>query len=118
MHMWKKVSASVLALSLVISGVASTGFAAPKDSGVTRGEFVKAMIEQMGVELGTGKSVKFTDVPASLKPYIEKAIELKLVDGKTPTKFAPNEKISREHAIVITTRGIETDKTFNEDVLK
>lgn len=62
--------------------------------------------------------MKFTDVPASLKPYIEKAIELKLIEGKTPTKFAPNDKLTREHAFVIATRGIESDKSFSEDVLK
>nr|WP_317940289.1 bifunctional 2',3'-cyclic-nucleotide 2'-phosphodiesterase/3'-nucleotidase [Sporosarcina thermotolerans] len=122
MRMWKNVSASVLALSLVAGGLTGEGQVsangkAKADTGVTRGEFVKSLIEQMDVELGSGKSVKFKDVPESLKPYIEKAIELKLIAGKTPTKFAPNEKISREHAIVIVTRGIDTDKTFSDKVL-
>lgn len=120
MIMWKKVSASALALSLAVSGLAGVdqASAASKSTDVTRGEYVKSLIESMGVELGSGKSVKFTDVPDSLKPYIEKALELKLITGKTPTVFAPDEKLSREHAFIIVARGVNADKTFSEDLLK
>ncbi|QUG40655.1 bifunctional 2',3'-cyclic-nucleotide 2'-phosphodiesterase/3'-nucleotidase [Psychrobacillus sp. INOP01] len=116
--MWKKVSASALALSLAVGGYANVDHAsAAKSPDVTRGEYVKTMIDAMGVELGTGKSVKFNDVPESLKPYIEKALELKLITGKSATVFAPDEKLSREHAFIIATRAIETDKTYSESLL-
>ncbi|WP_419958054.1 bifunctional 2',3'-cyclic-nucleotide 2'-phosphodiesterase/3'-nucleotidase [Psychrobacillus psychrotolerans] len=116
--MWKKVSASALALSLTVGGFASVDYAsAAKSPDVTRGDYVKTMIDAMGIELGTGKSVKFNDVPDSLKPYIEKALELKLITGKSATVFAPDEKLTREHAFIIATRAIETDKTFSENLL-
>lgn len=116
--MWKKVSASALALSLMVSGFTSVEQASAANNGeVTRGEYVKALIETMNVELGTGKSVAFKDVPDSLKPYIEKAIELKLITGKSATTFAPDEKISREHAFVIAARAIQVNKMYSEAAL-
>lgn len=118
MKMWKKVSASALAMSLAVSGFGGTQGVFASNTDVTRGEYVKHMIEAMGVELGTGKSVKFTDVPDSLKPYIEKAIELKLIAGKSQTHFAPGEKLTREQAFVIAVRGIDTDKPYSVESLK
>lgn len=118
MHMWKKVSASALAMSLAFSGVGATLDVSASNNDVTRGEYIKSMIQAMDIELGTGKSVTFKDVPESLKPYIEKAVELKLISGKSSTVFAPNEKLNREQAFVIATRGINTDKPYSVDVLK
>ncbi|QCR33824.1 bifunctional 2',3'-cyclic-nucleotide 2'-phosphodiesterase/3'-nucleotidase [Lysinibacillus sp. SGAir0095] len=117
--MWKKVSASALALSLAVTGFANVNEAdAAKVDQVTRGEYVKAVLDSMGVELGSGKTVKFNDVPASLKPYVEKAIELKLIDGKTAKRFAPNANITREEAVVGLANVIEDNKTYSEDILK
>ncbi|MCM3388575.1 bifunctional 2',3'-cyclic-nucleotide 2'-phosphodiesterase/3'-nucleotidase [Ureibacillus chungkukjangi] len=117
--MWKKVSASALALSLAVSGFANVKEVdAAKVDQVTRGEYVKAVIDSMGIELGTGKTVKFNDVPASLKPYVEKAIELKLIDGKTAKRFAPNANITREEAVVGLVTVIKDNKTYSEDILK
>jgi 2',3'-cyclic-nucleotide 2'-phosphodiesterase len=113
MHIWKKATATALAMTLVVGGVGGTQVASASSQDVTRGEFVKTMIESMGLELGTGKSVKFKDVPVSLKPYIEKAIELKLIAGKSATEFAPDEKLNREQAFVIAVRGINTDKPYS-----
>lgn len=115
--MWRKVSASALALSLAVTGFASSGQANAATNEVTRGEYVKAVIDAMGVKLGTGTTVKFEDVPDSLKPYIEKAIELKLVKGKSETQFAPNEKITREEAVVIVANAVQSKETFSEDIL-
>ncbi|MFC7687308.1 bifunctional 2',3'-cyclic-nucleotide 2'-phosphodiesterase/3'-nucleotidase [Ureibacillus sp. GCM10028918] len=117
--MWKKVSASALALSIAVSGFANVNVAdAAKVDQVTRGEYVKAVIDSMGIELGSGKTVKFSDVPDSLKPYVEKAIELKLIDAKTGKNFKPNENITREEAIVGLTNAIQDSKTYSEDILK
>ena len=115
--MWKKLSASALALTLLASGMSVAPANAVSNEEITRGEFVKAVIDALGVPVGSGQSVKFSDVPDSLKPYIEKAVELKLIKGKTPTQFAPDEKLTRTHASLIAVRGIEDDKTYSESVL-
>lgn len=117
--MWKKLTASALMLSLAATNIAHVEptSAAVDTNEVTRGEYVKKVIETMGLELGTGKTVKFEDVPDSLKPYIEKAIELKLVSGKTETQFAPDDKITREEAIVIVANALQKDSDYSEAVL-
>ncbi|AWE07384.1 bifunctional 2',3'-cyclic-nucleotide 2'-phosphodiesterase/3'-nucleotidase [Lysinibacillus sp. 2017] len=115
--MWKKLSASALTLSLLASGMTVAPASAANDEEITRGEFVKAVIDALGVTVGSGKSVQFKDVPESLKPYIEKAIELKLINGKTPTQFAPDEKVSRSQAFIVAARGLQGDATYSEDVL-
>lgn len=115
--MWKKLSASALTLSLLASGAMAMPTEAAQNEQITRGEFVKEVIDALGVPLGTGQSVKFKDVPESLKPYIEKAVELKLIKGKTATEFAPNEKLTRTHAFMIAARGLKSDQTFSENVL-
>jgi len=116
--MWKKASASALALTLAVSSLGLTPEASASSQDATRGEYVKSLILAMGIELGTGKSVTFKDVPDSLKPYIEKAVELKLITGKSSTEFAPNEKLNREQAFVIAVRGIITDKPYSLEALK
>ncbi|WP_339213269.1 bifunctional 2',3'-cyclic-nucleotide 2'-phosphodiesterase/3'-nucleotidase [Solibacillus sp. FSL W8-0372] len=116
--MWKKLSASALTLTLLTSGMAGVSAASTSnEEEMTRGDFVKAVIDALGVEVGSGQSVKFKDVPDSLKPYIEKAVELKLIKGKTPTQFAPNEKLTRTHAFLIAARGIQDEKQYSENVL-
>ncbi|KGR76667.1 bifunctional 2',3'-cyclic-nucleotide 2'-phosphodiesterase/3'-nucleotidase [Ureibacillus sinduriensis] len=117
--MWKKVSASALALSIAVTGFTNVNNAdAAKVDQVTRGEYVKAVIESMGIELGSGKTVKFSDVPDTLKPYVEKAIELKLIDVKNGKNFKPDANITREEAVVGLTNAIQDGKTYPEDILK
>lgn len=117
--MWKKVSASALALSIAVVGMTNIEQAsAKKVDEVTRGEYVKTVIEAMDVELGSGKTVNFKDVPDSLKPYIEKAIELQLIEGKTDKRFAPEGKMTLEEAVVSLVHMLDDDKTYSEDTLK
>ena len=115
--MWKKLSASALALTLLASGMTVAPVSAASNEEITRGEFVKAVIDALGVPVGSGQSVQFKDVPDSLKPYIEKAIDLKLMSGISPTQFAPNEKLTRTQAFIIAARGIQDNKTYSENVL-
>ena len=114
---WKKLSTSVVTLSLALGAFTGVGEAQEVNTTVTRGEYVKSLIEALDVKLGTGATVKFKDVPDSLKPYIEKAVELKLIAGKSETVFAPDEKITREQAFAIVARGLQDDKTYTQDVL-
>ncbi|MEK4423727.1 bifunctional 2',3'-cyclic-nucleotide 2'-phosphodiesterase/3'-nucleotidase [Solibacillus sp. FSL K6-1523] len=110
--MWKKLSASALTFSLLAGGVIAESANASGNEEITRGEFVKVVIDALDVPLGSGETVKFQDVPDSLKPYIEKAVELKLIKGKTATQFAPNDKLTRTHASIIAARGIQSSETY------
>lgn len=71
--MLKKLSASALTLTLLASGMSAVS-AAPTTTNedMTRGEFVKAVIDALGVEVGTGQTVKFQDVPILLNRILKK----------------------------------------------
>lgn len=106
-----KVTSAALAAGLVMSSFAPAISAAPVVD-VTRGEYVKSLITAMNVELGDGSSVKFSDVEKSLKPYVEKALELGLTKGKNSKFFGTTERVTREQAFVMTVRGLEADQTY------
>ncbi len=121
MGIWKKVSASALALALASGSIATTTqdvSAASSKPSVTRGEYVKQLITSMGVELGSGSSITFKDVSKDLAPYVEKAVQLKLVNGKSATSFAPNDPLNREQAFVMAVRGIDTDEEYSTGLVK
>lgn len=76
---------------------------------VTRGEYVVELIKHLGVEVGDGKSITFKDVPKELAPYVEKAVELKLITGINKDTFAPDQQLTRLHAFVIAGRSLQTE---------
>ncbi len=112
----KKLITKMLALLLVLFAVLPFGFSANAAANdVTRGDYVKELVESLDVELGDGSSLGFTDVPKDLAPYVEKAVELKLIKGKTATLFGPNDKLTRQQAFVISARGlVANNASLNE----
>lgn len=105
--MRNKVLTGVLASAIVAAGFGATaGDAEAATQSVTRGDYVKELVTELGVELGDGSSITFKDVPKELAPYVEKAVELNLINGKSATEFAPDEKLTRLHAFVIAARGL------------
>ncbi|MET4561302.1 2',3'-cyclic-nucleotide 2'-phosphodiesterase [Lysinibacillus parviboronicapiens] len=107
----KKLITNLLAMLLILFTVFPVGLSANATSNdVTRGDFVKELVESLNVELGDGSTLTFTDVPKDLAPYVEKALELKLIKGKTTTIFDPNDKLTRQQAFVISARGLVTEK--------
>lgn len=87
-------------------GSGATEAAETSNSSVTRGEYVVELIKGLGLEVGDGSTLTFKDVPKEMAPYIEKAVELKLVQGKSATVFATNENLTRMQAFVIAARGL------------
>lgn len=103
----KKLMTKFLAMLLVLFTVLPFGLSAnAASSDVTRGDYVKELVESLNVELGDGSKIAFTDVSKDLAPYVEKAVELKLIKGKTTTLFGPNDKLTRQQAFVISARGL------------
>ncbi|MGE7943365.1 bifunctional 2',3'-cyclic-nucleotide 2'-phosphodiesterase/3'-nucleotidase [Lysinibacillus xylanilyticus] len=103
----KKIITEFFAMLLILFTVLPFGLSANAASNdVTRGDYVKELVEGLNVELGDGSTLAFTDVPKDLAPYVEKAVELKLIKGKTATLFGPNDKLTRQQAFVISARGL------------
>ncbi|WPK13508.1 bifunctional 2',3'-cyclic-nucleotide 2'-phosphodiesterase/3'-nucleotidase [Lysinibacillus louembei] len=104
----KFLTGTVASLILAAGLGGMTPAEAAKES-VTRGDYVVQLIKELGVELGDGSSITFKDVSKELAPYVEKAVELNLIHGKSADTFAPDEKLTRLHAFVIAARGLATE---------
>lgn len=106
----KKLITKFLAVLLVLFAFLPFGLSANAQAdNVTRGDYVKELVESLDVELGDGSSIAFTDVSKNLAPYVEKAVQLKLIKGKTATTFGPNDKLTRQQAFVISARGLVSE---------
>lgn len=78
---------------------------------VGRAEFVKMLIEGLGLSKKTYYSGYFKDVPKTgwAWPYVEAAYDMGLVNGYTESEFAPDKKIKRvEVATILIKTGVFT----------
>ena len=110
--MRKSIMTGTLAAAVLATGVGQVSVAEAAENPqapVTRGEYVVELIKHLGVELGDGTSITFKDVSKELAPYVEKAIELKLITGINKDTFAPDQQLTRLHAFVIAGRSLQTE---------
>lgn len=104
--MRNKILTSTLASILLATSFGGISSIEAANHTVTRGDYVVELITELGVKLGDGSTIPFKDVSKDLAPYVEKAMELNLIKGKTATEFAPEDKLTRLHAFVIAARGL------------
>jgi len=108
--MYKKLITNFLTTLLVLFAFIPFGISADAASNdVTRADYVKELVENLDVEIGDGSSLAFKDVSKDLAPYVEKAVQLKLIKGKTATTFGPDDKLTRQQAYVISARGLVSE---------
>ncbi|WP_107943351.1 bifunctional 2',3'-cyclic-nucleotide 2'-phosphodiesterase/3'-nucleotidase [Metasolibacillus fluoroglycofenilyticus] len=107
--MKNKIFTGTVASLMLAAGLGGMTSAEAAEESVTRGDYVVQLIKELGVELGDGSTVTFKDVSKELAPYVEKAVELNLINGKSTDTFAPDEKLTRLHAFVIAARGLATE---------
>lgn len=119
MTFWKKAGMWIVIVALAFSGFSSAlqADAAPKTKEVTRGEYITAVVEALGWELGDGELIPFHDVDNQLAPYVEVAMEKGLVKGTKATTFKPDQKLTREHAFLIASRAIPSNEPFSPRLL-
>lgn len=74
---------------------------------ITRAELTALIVRTMGLNR-TGSS-EFADVKANdwFAPYVSMAYEAGIISGKSETRFAPNQSISREEMAAIIVRAYE-----------
>jgi len=116
---WAKAAVADMASRLVISGVSQDRFEPDRD--ITRAEFAGIVARALGLmRTGTGKDV-FGDVPKDAWYYdaVSIAHEYGLISGLTDKRFGPDDKISREQAMVIVSRamaiaGLKADLSQDE----
>lgn len=103
---WAQKSINDLASRLVINGADKQRFL--PNSEITRAEFMAIMIRALGLS-SANKTFHFKDIEE--EAWFHQAIQIGysygLVDGHSDGSFKPNEKITRQEAMVILSRAMK-----------
>lgn len=111
---WAGRQIQVVAAKGAIEGK-SAGVFAPQDK-ITRAEFAKILITALNLDNTLATSSKFSDVPAShwAAPYIAVAAEQGIINGKTPSTFAPNATITRAEMATMIARALKVTQGLKD----
>ncbi|WP_135557136.1 DUF4073 domain-containing protein [Paenibacillus cymbidii] len=103
---WAKDAVNDMGSRLVINGVDRSTFI--PDAEITRAEFTAVVVRGLGLRLGEG-SFAFGDIPgdAWYESVVQTAVSFGLVAGFEDGAFRPEEKLTREQAIVIVARAMK-----------
>nr|WP_223285465.1 S-layer homology domain-containing protein [Paenibacillus sp. PL91] len=106
---WASREIQVVAAKGAIEGK-SAGVFAPKDK-VTRAEFAKMLIRALDLESGSATE-SFDDVKAGdwHAPYVAAAVQLKIINGRSATKFVPNATITRAEMATMIARALKVSQ--------
>lgn len=95
----------------IITGVSADRFEPEKT--ISRAEFTALIVRMTGLKSSRPYDGKFKDVSPNdwFFPELQTAWEYQFIGGLSPTKFGPNEEITREQAAVIIYRLFRTNQT-------
>ncbi|WP_179298676.1 5'-nucleotidase C-terminal domain-containing protein [Evansella halocellulosilytica] len=115
----KKGLLSLLTAVLFISLIGVHPADAAKSDHVTKGAFLVALLDTIGVDVAPYEDaeVSYSDVSEELVPYIEAATRLNLINDSEDAMFGPNEKMTREQAYVLLVRSLNLLHDYDEDYL-
>ncbi len=103
---WAKAAINDMGSRLVITNGIDDNMFNPKNQ-VTRGEFAAIVVNALGLKPETGKNLfKDVDEKQWYSGHINTAYEYGLIFGKGDNKFAPEDKITREQAMIIITKAM------------
>lgn len=105
---WAGRAIEVVAAKGAIIGKAEGEFA--PDDKVTRAEFAKMLILALDLDKNGAKE-SFSDVNASdwFAPYVAAAAELKIINGRSATKFDPKATITRAEMATMIARALKVN---------
>ncbi|MEC0232397.1 S-layer homology domain-containing protein, partial [Paenibacillus alba] len=103
---WAKEVVNDLGSRMVISGASDGNFAPNQD--ITRAEFAAIIVRALGLKADNGSS-SFKDVQASawFSGYVKTAFNAHIVTGFENGNFAPEEKITREQAMMMIANAMQ-----------
>ncbi|MGN7411165.1 S-layer homology domain-containing protein, partial [Paenibacillus sp. SAF-068] len=103
---WAKDAVNDMGSRMVVEGVGNGNYNPNRD--ITRAEFVAIMVRGLGLKL-SHELASFSDVKQTdwYNSQISTATAYGLIDGMGDGTFRPNEKITREQAMVIVTNAMK-----------
>ena len=104
---WAKDAVNEMGARLIIDGIGDTQF--KPDLAVSRAEFTAIVVRALGLKQAKGAASSYSDVSATawFSGAIESAKAYKLVGGFEDGTFRPEEKLTREQAVVILANAME-----------
>lgn len=98
----------------VINGVTADSF--QPNASVTREQFLKLIMEAFEL-YGSNKTASFSDVDSSAwyAPYVNGAVELGIVNGKTDNVFGVGDAVTRQDACVMIDRALSLSGEIYEE---
>ncbi|GGH12871.1 putative Ig domain-containing protein [Paenibacillus segetis] len=102
---WAKAAVNNIGSKMVVNGI-ENGMYHP-DQDITRAEFAAIIVRGLGLSLSQGNSL-FTDVgtTAWYRSTVQTAYEYGLINGFEDGTFRPNDKITREQAMLIVSKAM------------
>jgi hypothetical protein len=102
---WAKDAANDMGSRMVINGTGNNNFEPDRD--IARAEFAAIVTKALGLKPGEG-SKEFKDVDSSdwYSDYVKTAYENKIITGYDTNTFGPQDKITREQAMVMIARAM------------
>ncbi|WP_127583204.1 hemoblobin-interacting domain-containing protein [Paenibacillus koleovorans] len=106
---WAERAVNDMGSRMIIEGVGPDVFKPDQD--ITRAEFAAIVVRGLGLKLESG-AVPFSDVKASdwYNGAVRTAYEYRLISGFEDGTFRPNDKITREQAMVVIARAMALTK--------
>lgn len=103
---WAKDAVNDMGSRMVIDGIGDGMFSPDRD--ITRAEFAAIMVRGLGLKLENG-AMPFSDVKASewYSSAVNTARAYHLISGFEDGTFRPNDKITREQAMVMLSKAME-----------
>jgi methionine-rich copper-binding protein CopC len=103
---WAKAAVNNMGSRMVVSGTGDDIFSPERD--ITRAEFAAIIVRGLGLRLENGESV-FTDVKQTdwYSSAVQTAYEYGLIAGYEDGSFRPNDKITREQAMLIVSKAMK-----------
>ncbi|QTH46269.1 S-layer homology domain-containing protein [Cohnella sp. LGH] len=104
---WAKDAVNEMGARLIIDGIGDNQF--KPDLAVSRAEFTAIVVRALGLKQAKGAASSYSDVSATawFSGAIESAKAFKLVGGFEDGTFRPEEKLTREQAVVILANAME-----------
>lgn len=84
---------------------------------VTRGEFVEVLVKALGLDIPDAATTVFSDVDASLAPYVDAAYKAGITKGVDESRFDAGGTINREQAFVMLMRATRMGEEFDHAYL-
>lgn len=103
---WAYRTLKVLTAKQIVNGVTDSRF--NPNGQTTRAEFTALLVRALGLK-GSNSSIPFTDVQTTdwYSTEVAAAFEAGIIQGVSDSKFAPNEKITREQMATLLVRAYE-----------